>query len=590
MKNQIGIVLLLLLCYGKVWEVASTPCSLANCPAIQTEIITGSCVNIYAPSCCLGSYQNCGCRELATFVLNENEVGLDTIGFCNAPTKQCCLDCSCTGDPHCVAFDGHHANWVVCDTRNADCNFFAGGIKNTCPRVKYDNLPCVIRPDASGKDFCQPNPLTTPPVMVMYEKTYVGKDAQTYQFKILLHLAVYGSIDQIDVWDKIPINQDISTVSPTYTFSLEFLSSRKKKRKHQPARSALCLYPPGLEGIPISSTSEVVSLMNLDSEVQLILQCNKRKSQWGTNWDVISLKDPFFDVTSSSGFCPTGVISEIGSNPQQVTCTSIDFTLLTGYFKKYVHYPSKFCHVKSPTFLTDCKSKWCSNRVMFPSSPEEMLMSNYQLLGFSSVQACVAFVTPSQNFLAAVCAVSPSIRPMDPSQCESDSACYQCMNNVEDFPLDLPTILGPTHEPAPTVAPTAPCNLDELLTSGLLLKQLPEGVGGIQINANTAPIFALTDDEINQAIASCGCFKLPMIASAFPAAIYQVNQCFPTRFSDECTGSTEYNLTLACVNENIVQTSVPSQSPTQLPSSSPVTPTGNPTNSPPSSPPPSSPS
>ena len=221
----------IILCALHVLESSSSSCPTGKCAEIVIHNITGSCVNVIAPSCCLGNFQNCGCRELYKFVLEPPDVGLDTIGFCNGPSKQCCSNCSCTGDPHCIAFDGNHVNWVICDTRNADCNFFAGGIKNVCPKVTYDGLPCVIRPDASGKSFCQPNPTLPPPVMVMYEKTYIGKDSNHYQFKVLLNLAVYGTIDEIQIWDKIPVGVDISTVHPTYTFALEFLSSKKPKRR-----------------------------------------------------------------------------------------------------------------------------------------------------------------------------------------------------------------------------------------------------------------------------------------------------------------------------------------------------------------------
>ena len=546
------------------------------------------CESAFVPSCCPVGFQNCTCRPIiSSFVVNVNFT--NTIRFCQGNSSPCCKQCSCTGDPHCISFAGQAKEWVVCDVRNSQCQFFYGNARANCAKATYLGQQCQMRRDPSGKLFCQ-YPLAAPqPQMNMYSKTYRSQsDGKMYQFRIELILSVFGSTSVIQIWDKVPTTVKLPDNNPTYTFSLTFAT--KKKR-----RITYCNYPSVYSSQIMTSPSEdILYIDNLDSAVQLQLNCNRRKSAWGTNWDVYSLEDPLFNPAQSGGFCYLGYIAEMGIDMNRTSaCVTVDQELFAGYFKRYVGYGKRTCNNRSPLFLDECKTTWCSKPLQY-LYPGEPAIPNWKAAGFSSINQCVQFTTTGdpQNFLRTICAVSPAVRFISsPALCDSIEVCRVCMQNVMDYPADVQQTLG---KPAATKSPTVPCNINAFIADGLALKALPANVGGLEIQRGDlitnqwTSVFAATDSSINQQTQSCGCFEVDFPAQ-LGTGLYRMNQCFSNPPQDPCVGSPEYNITLSC-GPPYATTFSPTKSPTASPNTNPKSPTSSPSRAPTSSIPTFSPS
>ena len=130
--------------------------------------------------------------ELNAPVIPEgsNEEGcltLRNLVFEKTNTRSCCVECSCSGDPNCISFDGEEELWIVCDGRTVPDspvrrrNGFCKITEEQCAKEVDPSSPtgeaCQWLPGIQGvdeKDWnlkrngspCQPAALTE---LVMYE-------------------------------------------------------------------------------------------------------------------------------------------------------------------------------------------------------------------------------------------------------------------------------------------------------------------------------------------------------------------------------------------------------------------------------------
>lgn len=527
-------------------DASLTLCSSGTAPYVNFSS-SGGIASGNVDSCCPGSFTACQiqlneqlCRDIVTYTINPGEspfvevcpvvtpncycqeslsAGKSLVlSLCPTPGS-CCPTCECHGDPHCTSFQNGTKVWAICDDRGPTCVHE----KSTCLQTSYNGFPCVWVAHNHKMPYCT-RPTSSPtPFMTMYTKSYQSyfnpNDTTEYQFSIILTLGIYGSITNIAVTDA----------GITYNFG--FTNSGK------------CAPDPRY---PLNSQGQSI-INNLPSGVYLVLLCNEApaRSPTGTRWDVEVVQDPWFvfphpPTESFGGFCATGVISGI-VGPASGNCTVFD-----NQVAKYLR-----CHGS----LTQCKTQWCrkwATKLQFGAADQTVAEARA-----SCDQFLLSSAPLNNNFLIAVCAVSPSVAngvyPVDPTQCMNNQACQQCVNNVMDYPYDMRNILNSPN--LVTMAPTIPCPSD-LLEIGLQRKLLPSGVDGIEIDyqatsdSSWVPVFALLDIEIE----ACGCNNPLLVNGTDPlnqpllnAGNYRIKQCHGLNTSpsqDLCKAVPKYNVTV----------------------------------------------
>lgn len=414
--------------------------------------------------------------------------------------------------------------WAICDSRDAECvhNY------ETCGQRTYQGKQCVWNPPSSNSiAYCsRPDPLDSPaPTMVMYRKTYRKYfnpgDSTDYEFRITLTLGTYGSITRIDMTDT-------GTSPVTYSW---FISGNQCR---------------GNSAFPFNGQG-VATISGLASMVSLQLACKAGGGRSPTNGriDVLKLQDPWWIPNGRpgefGGYCSTGIIAEAAGEPMTGGCNTVDRQL------------SLYFGCSPRTAINVCKKNWCND--------------NYFKLSYANINpsattiaqrknACTAWVNnpnPSQakNFMAATCSVSNAVArgvfPKDPTQCEDDSDCKACMDNVLDFPEEIASIF---HGEPITPPPSKVCG--NLLQIGLARQSLPISASGVEIDfqaqgTNTwSPVFALLNSEIEQ----CDCSGI-FVNGTVPANValvrpgkYRIQQCNGLNTNpnqDMCTSAPAYN-------------------------------------------------
>ncbi|KAH9261862.1 hypothetical protein BASA81_000518 [Batrachochytrium salamandrivorans] len=473
-------------------------CPATSAPVVDFSLATGS-VNGSTIGCCKGSFLQCQVqdqvqfrRTIAQYVIpgDENnglepaaveicpipdspdcncqqilrsEVALE-LNFCLS-SPSCCPECECHGDPHCTSFQRDLDTFAVCDNRDDTCT----RRNETCGLISWDNVPCVWEANK-----CMRSPNTTVPAMDMYSKTYRSyfdpEDDAQYEFKLTLQLGLYGAIGDILITDA----------GTNLTFSVGTKSCDSPSR-----------YP---------IRNHKVRIDNLPSGVQVELTCvlphtvNRR-------WDVTKVVDPWFvqdhsNLESFGGFCALGVIPEASAAANLDDCRVLDRQLAAFYS----------CPFTTP--IDQCKRNFC-----------EAHFRSFHWT-FRPRKSCYQFVigtTNANNFLIAACTFSllPSRNPL---LCLQDVACRKCVDDILDFPDEMPLILSKS--PLPAAIPRAnddpvlfstSCQAD-LLSLGLARAVLQPSFSGIEIQfrnlTSTAeedwlPIFALFDSEITLCGGGC---------------------------------------------------------------------------------------
>jgi len=420
------------------------------------------------------------------------------LNFCPTP-GDCCPNCSCYGDPHCVAFGGQRELWAQCDARDANCQFSQAvcntktytyqGVSTKC---QWTNNQCVVPAGTAGN----------PPTMIMYSKIYNNyfnpSDPKQYEFSLKLTLTTYGAIEQIEVKD---------TAKGTYYF--------KNICQFDPA------YPP-------TSHNQVI-ISNLPSGVVMTFTCVGGKSP---RWDVKSLEDPWYveDKPNFGGFCATGVIVE-REDSQTSLCQTSDATITTA---------------------VGTKKSWCASNF-------RKLIGIYSNQANPRASECEAYVNGGK-WIDALCTIASGPSPADPRLCDSIAACRTCKDNVNDYGSsveDLKQIIAPFPIPPPLGNP-APC--PDLLKNGLATPKLNDGQSGIQIDyfngASWTPVWSATNVAIN----ACGGCAYTMFVNgtvSSNAALtnpgrYRIKQCVgtynPSNPQDLCKASVGYNATVTYAN------------------------------------------
>jgi len=526
--------------------------------------------------CCSSNFQECGagdarCRLLGEYVIPEEEEPSNNVEICpdsqcpcqrqfNMPRNvslrlcptpaTCCQSCRCIGDPHCTSFNGQTESFVVCDVRDGNCDWPSKqNLARACANVTYNGEQCVVRPDPTGKLFCQIPANLPAPTMNMYNRPYVTPTGETRNFKIDLALSIYGSIQTVTIEDG----------GNTYSFGLRYWRGKFS-----------CTLPPNLSQIaskPSLQPGGWVRLDKLDSGVEINMQCIILKALWGTRWEVSRLLDDFDpNASGRGGFCQTGNIPE--SSGEATPC-NIDRRLLR-QFEQWGYYckgHSTFTPPPVDTNGTDaggwsntyCKQSWCSKPLMSTGTGK-----NWQAAGFASERQCENYVSVvGDNFLRSVCTVAPGVDVSHPSKCEADATCKDCMDNLKDFPEQAVDILRPATVPRPNTPGSGGggsgggrCVRDSLLELGIQNAQ--EGVaistGGVKLlyqapgSTEWVVIWQATDEEIHQYTSACGCvdFLQDNQDILFTAAgTYRVQQCYPEiQFvPSNCYSAPTYNVT-----------------------------------------------
>lgn len=527
-------------------------CPLASIPNV-TFTVNGGTMQTSAGSCCPRNYLACQiqlnqqfCRTLGYYTIptttgnNEEKCPATTpactcqqslsgesnlqLRFCPA-TSPCCPNCECYGDPHCRAFDSSSEVWAVCDSRDATC------LHNptTCAAKNFGGQPCKWV--KSGLvSYCARADNVTAPNMLMYSKSYkkyfTPSDNNVYQLSVILTLGTYGSISRVDVTDT-------GASAQPYTWFIDSHGNCK-------ANSA---YP---------FIKNVATVKNLPSMVSMDLLCTPSggKSPTSGRIDVLHMEDPWFSQGGPAfgGYCATGVINEATGELLGTACNTVD-RLITNYLG-----------CKTTTSINTCKTNWCSG--------------NYYKLDYTNIgspsttvaqkkRLCTQFVTDAnplkiKNFLSSVCSTSDAIAqgnfPQDPTQCASQNNCRACMDNILDFPEEIPTILAGA---AATLSPSASC--PDLLTIGLARRQLGVSQSGIQIDYQSpvtslwTPVFALFDSEI----AACNCETLQVNGTELAnralvtPGTYRIKQCNGLNTDPSqnmCDSSPAYNASVVYSN------------------------------------------
>jgi len=278
------------------------------------------------------------------------------------------------------------------------------------------------------------------------------------------------------------------------------------------------------------------------------------KHMWGTRWEVPNLKD--FEYSPNSplmdGFCKTSEIKEAG-NATTSRC-SVDKKLLS-QFNAWGYRCDNKDTTPAPTSddgsgagakgesTTFCKKNWCGKQLL-NGDPTK----NWVALGFNSLTQCQTYVsTPGDNFLRAVCAVSPKVNLVDPTKCDNFGRCKDCMDDIRDFPDEIEDNLRVI------IDASGKCSPNSLLEEGKAnaAHGVPIATGGIKIwFLGTTPatlIWTATDTTISDWTKNCGCtdFLLDSTDPVFSAAgTYRIEQCFPEQslIPSKCTGAPAYEV------------------------------------------------
>jgi hypothetical protein len=448
-------------------------------------------------------------------------------------TKTGCATCRCIGDPHCISFAKTPASFVVCDVRDANCEFPKGQpLVKKCASLTYMGAQCVMRKDLTGHTFCMFPTTKPPPMMNMYSKQYLDTNNVQQQFQIELTLQVYGSIGEVDITDA----------GQVYKFGFSFAG-----------HTLSCTVPPNLSSISSKPFSNgKIILDKLPSGVQISMQCIIKSHMWGSRWEVTELADEYVpNDPNRGGFCQTGVIPESDGIPTPCTMDRKILSLFEQWGYRCIGPDATFAPTPPPSDNSgaeaggwsayNCKQNWCTKSLLSGIGG-----INWKYLGFSSVGACQNFVTVGgDNFIKSVCAASPRSSTKDPTQCQNDDGCRDCMDNLKDFPDDALDVLRPQN--------TAGCNPTSLFENGKANAGKPLLIGGVKIlfqapgTSTFQTIWQATDDDIALFNRQCGCidFMNQVTEAAFTApGTYQVQQCYPENqfITGRCTAAPGYAL------------------------------------------------
>lgn len=520
-------------------------CPNTKAPPNVVFPVSGGTVSGSSNACCKGNYLQCQlqvrtplCRELASYTISPEQGNFEErcpdtsyectcqqalasekflkLNFCPIPTN-CCPVCECHGDPHCTSFNHDKAStWAVCDDRDETCLHSP----ETCAVTMYDGKPCVWQQNGGGFNVCVRADGTKEPSMKMYEKTYKDyfnpNSNVLNTFRVTLGLTYYGSIGLILIEDQ----------SISLSFSISAINGR-------------CVTPPKY---PMNK-QHMVMISDLPSGVLMQLDCVNNGVNAPQRWDIKYVKDPWYtpgQILGSpeqtfAGFCTTGVIDE---NPDSTTnngCRLMDRQLAM-YFK-----------CPSTTAISTCKAKFCANqgtKLQFPPKA-----------GTTPVSQCTQFVNAAdQNFMIAACSLSKLV-VRDPTTCMQYAECKQCVDDITDYPDEIPLILAKMVS-APTSPPTSRCPPSGLLTAGLNRKKLLPASSGVQIDFYNAVsklwegVFAVLDEEVK----ACGGCRAVLLANGSDATVqplltpgkYRIRQCTgydPDPTQDLCDGTVGYNAT-----------------------------------------------